>query len=109
MVSNRSLMLGSMDMLVLELLAEKDMYGYEIIASLKSRSNNVFDMKSGTLYPILHSLVQNGCLISYDKEVLARTRIYYKITEKGRKALHAKTKEWESFSSAVNNILLQGD
>lgn len=45
-------------MLILQLLTEKDMYGYEMIETLSKRSNNVFELKVGTLYPLLHSLVR---------------------------------------------------
>lgn len=109
MAANRSLVLGSTEMLVLKLLSEKDMYGYEIIATLKERSNHVFDMKSGTLYPILHSLEEDGCLESYEKEVLGRTRIFYKLTDHGRHILDQKKAEWKEYTCAVNNIVLIGE
>ena len=47
---------GSTSMLVLALLKEREMYGYEIIEELERRSNHVFKLKEGTLYPILHAL-----------------------------------------------------
>ena len=53
---DKSLASGSMSMLILKLLSEKDMYGYEMIDSLRKRSENVFELKAGTLYPLLHSL-----------------------------------------------------
>ena len=56
MAIDRSLVSGSMGMMILRLLAEKDMYGYEMIDTLKKRSENVFELKAGTLYPLLHGL-----------------------------------------------------
>ena len=56
MAIDRSLVSGSMGMLILRLLSEKDMYGYEMIDTLKKRSENVFELKAGTLYPLLHGL-----------------------------------------------------
>ena len=53
---DKSLTSGSMGMMILKLLSEKDMYGYEMIESLRQRSQNVFELKAGTLYPLLHSL-----------------------------------------------------
>ena len=53
---DKSLISGSTTMLLLKLLAEKDMYGYEMIEVLRERSENVFELKAGTLYPLLHSL-----------------------------------------------------
>lgn len=55
MAIDKSLVSGSMAMLVLKLLEEKDMYGYEMIVTLRERSNNVFELKAGTLYPLLHT------------------------------------------------------
>ena len=53
---DRSLVSGSTAMLLLRLLEDKDMYGYEMIETLEQKSNNVFTLKAGTLYPLLHSL-----------------------------------------------------
>ena len=53
---DKTLVSGSMSMLILKLLSEKDMYGYEMIDTLRKRSENVFELKAGTLYPLLHSL-----------------------------------------------------
>lgn len=56
MAIDRNLVQGSMAMMILRLLETKDMYGYEMIEALRERSNNVFELKAGTLYPLLHSL-----------------------------------------------------
>ena len=68
MAVDKSLVSGSTTMLVLKLLEEKDMYGYEMIDTLSKRSDNVFELKVGTLYPLLHSMVQSGYLESYNQE-----------------------------------------
>ena len=68
MAIEKSLVSGSMTMLILKLLSEKDMYGYEMIDTLSKRSDNVFELKVGTLYPLLHSMVQSGYLESYNQE-----------------------------------------
>ena len=59
---DKSLLSGSTTMLLLKLLSEKDMYGYEMIETLQKRSQNVFVLKAGTLYPLLHSLEEKGYL-----------------------------------------------
>ena len=56
MAVDKALMSGSMTMLLLRLLAEKDMYGYEMIDILRKKSCNVFELKAGTLYPLLHGM-----------------------------------------------------
>lgn len=102
---DKSLISGSTTMLVLKLLAEKDMYGYEMIESLRERSENVFELKAGTLYPLLHSLEAKGLLNVYEKEAGSKVRKYYNITKHGRKILDEKKNEWEIYSRAVANVL----
>ena len=92
---DKSLISGSTTMLLLKLLAEKDMYGYEMIEVLRERSENVFELKAGTLYPLLHSLEAKGLLNAYEKEAGNKVRKYYSITKHGRKILDEKKREWE--------------
>ena len=92
-------------MLLLKLLAEKDMYGYEMIEVLRQRSQNVFELKAGTLYPLLHSLEEKNLLNAYEKEISGKVRKYYSITKEGRKALKAKEEEWKEYSRAVCRVL----
>ena len=63
---DKTLVSGSMSMLILKLLSEKDMYGYEMIDTLRKRSENVFELKAGTLYPLLHSLEDKNYLVDLD-------------------------------------------
>lgn len=105
MAIDRSLVSGSMGMLILRLLSEKDMYGYEMIDTLKKRSENVFELKAGTLYPLLHGLEEKRFLNSYEQEVLGKVRKYYQITPEGRKYLEQKKEEWKEYSKAVGNVL----
>lgn len=90
MAVDKSLMSGSMTMLLLRLLAEKDMYGYEMIDTLRKKSCNVFELKAGTLYPLLHGLEAKGLLTVYEQEYAGKTRKYYSITKEGRKLLKPK-------------------
>ena len=82
MAVDKSLMSGSMTMLLLRLLAEKDMYGYEMIDTLRKKSCNVFELKAGTLYPLLHGLEAKG--------------------------LETKKAEWMEYQSAVTSVLAMG-
>ena len=102
---DKSLISGSTSMLLLKLLAERDMYGYEMIDALEKKSNQVFQMKAGTLYPLLHSLVEKEYLTFYEREAGGKIRKYYSITKKGRRHLDDKIKEWEKYQSAVTNVL----
>lgn len=108
MAIDKSLVSGSTSMLLLRLLEEKDMYGYEMIEALESKSNNVFTMKAGTLYPLLHGLEEKGCLTSYEKEANGKTRKYYSLTKEGKKYLKEKKDEWNEYQTAILNVLTYG-
>ena len=84
MAIEKSLVSGSMTMLILKLLSEKDMYGYEMIDTLRQKSQNVFEMKAGTLYPLLHSLEDKGLLTVYEQAAGGKTRKYYSLTKDGK-------------------------
>lgn len=102
---DKSLISGSTSMLLMQLLSEKDMYGYEMIETLQKRSQNVFELKAGTLYPLLHSLEEKGCLDSYEKEAGGKIRKYYKITGEGKKVLKARKEEWKEYAGAVTQVI----
>ena len=103
---DKKLMAGSTDLLILKLMEREDMYGYQMIEELRKRSNNVFDMKAGTLYPLLHQLVQKGYLTAYDEAAgEARVRKYYHLTDKGRRQLVQREQDWKLFSEAVSGVL----
>ncbi|MDE7404645.1 MAG: PadR family transcriptional regulator [Lachnospiraceae bacterium] len=102
---DKTLVSGSMAMLLLKLLSEKDMYGYEMIDTLRQRSQNVFELKAGTLYPLLHSLEEKNLLTSYEEEVLGKVRKYYSITKDGKKMLSRKKEEWQEYAKAVTQVL----
>lgn len=96
---------GNTSMLLLKLLSEKDMYGYEMIDTLSMRSEQVFELKVGTLYPLLHSLVQNGYLNTYDQQVNGKLRKYYQITSSGRRYLDKMIKEWNTYANAIGRMI----
>jgi DNA-binding PadR family transcriptional regulator len=105
MIENKSLISGSTSMLLLSLLSEKDMYGYEMIETLHQRSNHVFDLKAGTLYPLLHSLEEKEYLESYEDLESAKPRKYYHITNKGMKHLKSISNEWQEYAQAVKVVI----
>ena len=94
-------MAGSTAMLLLRLLEERDRYGYQMIEELRRRSDHTFDLKAGTLYPLLHGLEDQG-------EGGGRTRKYYHLTEKGRRELKEKRAEWDRYTRAVSRVLEGG-
>ena len=99
MAAGKNLVPGSAQMLLLRLLAERDMYGYQMIEELAQRSNDTFALKAGTLYPILHALEADGAATA------GKPRRYYRITRAGRGALEAQQTEWRRVSRAINAVL----
>lgn len=105
-MTNKNLIRGSSTMLILNLINTKDMYGYEMIEELEKRSNNVFSLKAGTLYPILHNLELEGSIESYEKQSdNGRIRKYYSITKDGRALLKKEKKDWQNYILAIKNLM----
>lgn len=93
-------------LLVLSLLSREDLYGYQMIVELARRSDHTFEMKEGTLYPVLHGLEQQGMVEAYEKQApTGRSRKYYHLTRKGQALLREETQAWERYSTAVNAVL----
>jgi PadR family transcriptional regulator PadR len=106
---DKGLVAGSSTLLVLSLLEHGDLYGYQMIEELARRSNDVFQMKEGTLYPILHALEKGKYLSSYEQQApTGRMRKYYKLTRKGRELLADKKTEWARFHQGVEDVLSGG-
>ena len=102
---NRELLKGSTNLLVLSLLEEENMYGYQMIRKLSEKSKNVFELQEGTLYPILHSIEEKNYIISYWDTTGTKKRKYYTITEEGKNQLKEMRKEWKVFSTGVNQVV----
>ena len=95
-------------LLVLSLLAGEDMYGYQMIEELARRSNRTFEMKEGTLYPVLHGLEREGAVEAYRQEAPSgRMRKYYRLTRKGRAQLKEEAEQWQTYARAVDAVVSQ--
>ena len=105
MAEGKTVSSGNISMLLLQLLSEKDMYGYEMIEELERRSEYVFSLKAGTMYPLLHAMESKKHLVSYEKEAQGKVRRYYTITKQGRAELLKKKEAWETYSKAVGQVI----
>ena len=105
MAEGKTVSSSNISMLLLQLLSEKDMYGYEMIEELEKRSEYVFSLKAGTMYPLLHAMESKKHLVSYEKEALGKVRRYYTITKQGRAELLKKKEAWETYSKAVGQVI----
>ncbi len=105
---NTDLVGSTIEMMVLGLLMERTMYGYEIIQIVNDRTNGEFAWKEGTLYPVLHRLEGKGYLATdWQTGPTGKKRKYYKLTTKGKSRAEAKLAEWETFSKCVETLLFQ--
>ena len=109
MVSKRDLLKGSSNSLLLCLLQQQPMYGYQIVKELESRSQGYFKFKEGTLYPALHRLEKSGLIMGrWQMLPNGRQRRYYYITAKGEAKLTAEKTQWQDFFNAFRLIIQPG-
>ncbi|MDP4170245.1 MAG: helix-turn-helix transcriptional regulator [Bacillota bacterium] len=103
---NRELVKGSTSLIMLQLLNERDMYGYELVKELEQRSDHDFSVKEGTLYPALHKLEKQEYIECYWMEQeKGPARKYYRITNPGKDLLKEKTREWQDFVKVMNKVM----
>ena len=98
---------GVLEMLVLKLLSEKEKYGYQLISELKEKSDGLFLLKEGTLYPILYRLEDEELVVSRWSEPKGKevSRKYYVVTEKGIEVLTQLSELWRGFTAKVSDII----
>ena len=99
---NTQLRKGVIELCILALIAQKDMYGYDIVRAMEQYT----DINEGTVYPILRRLTKEGCFATYLVESDAGpARKYYTITARGTVYLKQNIVEWEEIMLLVNSIL----
>ena len=109
MEADKSLVSGSMALLVLKLLEDGDKYGYQMTSELRQRSEDVFHLKAGTLYPLLHTLEEKGLVTAYEREAVAgRPLRDYHLTKGGVAALREKKAGGHAYANAVGRVLKGG-
>lgn len=103
---DKMLLAGSTELMILKLLEQEDMYGYQMIEALRERSDHTFDLKAGTLYPLLHTLEQKGYIeAQVTEQQSGRARRYYHLTRAGRGQLAEKEAQWRVYARAVSRVL----
>ena len=97
---------SSTDLVILALLGDRPMYGYEILVSLTDRGNGQFRFKQGTLYPVLYRLEREGWIrAKWETPPTGKKRKVYSLTADGKKVQAERLAEWKRFTAAVNAIL----
>lgn len=103
--TNPSFMNGVPELLILRLLADREMYGYEIVQAIQERTQEVVTVGEGVVYPVLHGLELEGALKSHRKTVQGRSRIYYSLTPAGKRRLARIASTWSTLADAIGNVL----
>ena len=98
-------MSGIPELLLLRLLNDQEMYGYELVRSIRKATNDAISLGEGVIYPVLHSLERSGSLKSKRKAVSGRTRVYYSLTKKGRDRLEKLRTDWRRIQTGVATAL----
>jgi PadR family transcriptional regulator PadR len=103
--TNPPFMSGVPELLVLRMLAAREMYGYEIVKAVRLVTGEAIGLGEGVIYPVLHGLEETGALRAKRKNVNGRERVYYHVTAKGKRRLTHLSGEWKRVSSGVNSAL----
>jgi len=106
--TNPNFMNGVPELLILRLLRESEMYGYEIVQAIRSRSGEAIAVGEGVVYPVLHTLEREGALRSRRRTVNGRSRIYYSVTARGARRLASLAENWTMLAAAIQDILAGG-
>lgn len=92
---------GVPELLILRLLAAREMYGYQLVSEIQRRSDGTLEFGEGCIYPVLHRLLGQGMLSERAEEVSGRTRRYYCLSVKGQQRLAALDAKWRQVTAAV--------
>jgi PadR family transcriptional regulator, regulatory protein PadR len=96
------------ELLVLRLLSEREMYGYELAKAVQALTRQRIRLGEGLLYPLLHALEEQRLLRSRRETVAGRPRIYYRTTAGGRRHLASLIEHWRQTSAVVSVALGEG-
>ena len=100
---------GTLDLLILKVVALEPMHGWAIAQRIKQMSNSVLQVGQGSLYPALHKLEHQGWITStWGESDNGRRAKYYTLTRDGRRALAEESAQWERLSAAISLIVNTG-
>ena len=103
--TNPNFMNGVPELLILSLLQQGEMYGYEIVQAIRDRTGESIALGEGVVYPVLHNLERDGALTAQRKPVNGRSRIYYSLTPTGLRRLSNLAATWTSLTATIHQVL----
>src|SRR6476646_106267 len=106
--TNPDFLNGVPEMLILELLSRRPMYGYELVQAIRAATNEGLEFGEGCVYPILHRLESQNLLASARASVGGRVRVVYRLTPKGKAQLAATIGSWRRVVAAIDHAFQGG-
>ena len=102
---NSNFLSGVPELMILRLLQDREMYGYEIVQAIQAQSRGALSFGEGVVYPVLHGLEKDGALKSRRQTVEGRSRVYYSLTARGARRLFDLTDTWTATMQAIQTVL----
>jgi PadR family transcriptional regulator PadR len=103
---DRELKRGTLDMVLLRLLSEREMYGYELVAAVEERTGGAIEVAGGTMYPVLYRLEQAEHVEPrWETPERGAARKYYRLTAEGARELERLVAEWRAFAEGMDRLL----
>ena len=99
------LLRGSLDLMVLSVLASGAKYGYLLQQELRTASDELIDMQAGTLYPLLHRLEDDKLIRSRWDDSTGRRRKWYELTREGRARLKVQARQWNEYAQCIFRLI----
>jgi PadR family transcriptional regulator, regulatory protein PadR len=103
--TNPNFMAGVPELMILRLLQDRDMYGYEIVQAIRTETGDVVSLGEGVVYTVLHALEREGALKSRRKKVEGRSRIYYAVTATGLRRYRELAHSWTTLAGAIQSAI----
>ena len=102
---NTSFMAGVPELMILRLLRDREMYGYEIVQAIRLETGDVVSIGEGVAYTVLHALEREGALKSRRRRVEGRSRIYYTLTPAGMRRYQSLAGNWLALARAIQSVI----
>jgi PadR family transcriptional regulator PadR len=106
--TNPNFMAGVPELMILRLLQDCPMYGYEIVEAIRAQTGDVVSLGEGVIYTVLHTLEREGALKSHRRTVERRSRVYYTLTAAGKKRYGDLAQSWTALAEAIQSVIKGG-
>ena len=93
------------EIVVLHLLMEEDLYGYQLVKRIQENSDNLYSIPEGTLYPVMYRMISKGLVSEFNRMVNKRLRRYYHLEDSGRAYYAEALQEYQSMTRGILRIL----